>query len=463
MSSRLKGMRPTRTKRRENTMTVNVRPIRTAAETALTDSFAAVKAKLPGKGDIAKQREAAFGRFEAQGLPHRHLEEWKYTDLRALMREARPLAPAPGAAEKVRAKDAGKLAADIDARRLVFVNGAFVAEHSDLAALESGLTITSTAKVLADGDRDVVARLGAISTGTGDAAVALNTAFMGDGAIIRVAPGVALQRPIHIVFLYAGDRPASMFTRSLAVIGHGARAMFVESHEGPSGCDYQVNTMFEIAVGDEAHVDHVKITGEGASAFHISTLMADIGARARFNEFAFTMGGAVVRNQMFVRCNGADSILKLSGASILRDKQHADTTLVVDHAIGGCESREMFKSVLDDESRVIFQGKIVVRPDAQKSDARMATHALLLSDMAEADAKPELEIFADNVQCGHGATSGAIDENLKFYLMARGIPEKEAEALLIESFIGEAMESIEHAGLRELLMDAVREWLKARQ
>jgi Fe-S cluster assembly protein SufD len=271
-----------------------------------------------------------------------------------------------------------------------------------------------------------------------------------------------VERPIHLAFVYAGDKPAAVFTRSVALVGKGARVMLVESHEGPAALDYQINTAFDLVVADDAHVDHVKLTGEGTSALHISTLIAEVGAHARFNEFAFTTGGAVVRNQMFVRCAGKESILRLAGATLLRGKQHADTTLVVDHAIGGCESRETFKSVLDDDSRVIFQGKIVVRPDAQQTDARMASHALLLSERAEADNKPELEIFADDVQCGHGATSGDIDENLKFYLMARGIPEPEAEALLIESFVGEAVEAIEHAGLREELMGAVRDWLKVR-
>ena len=152
----------------------------------------------------------------------------------------------------------------------------------------------------------------------------------------------------------------------------------------------------------------------------------------------------------------------LAGASLQRGTQHADTTLVLDHAVGGCTSREVFKAVLDDESRNVFQGKIVVRQNAQKTDARMMTRALLLSDDAEADSKPELEIFADDVQCGHGATAGALDENLKFYLMARGIPEHEAEALLIQSFVGDAIETIAHDGLRDALMFATVRWLGAR-
>jgi Fe-S cluster assembly protein SufD len=171
----------------------------------------------------------------------------------------------------------------------------------------------------------------------------------------------------------------------------------------------------------------------------------------------------VVRNQLFVQCAGAGSALELNGASLLRGRQHADTTLLVDHAARGCRSRELFKSVLDDASRGVFQGKIIVRPSAQKTDARMMTRALLLSEDAEADNKPELEIFADDVQCGHGATSGALDDNLKFYLMARGIPEPQAEALLIQSFIAEAVETVAHDGIREALTRVALQWLEARR
>jgi Fe-S cluster assembly protein SufD len=443
-------------------MNAEVRLIKTAAETALATSFAAVKRALPGAVGVGALREDAFRRFETEGLPHRRVEEWKYTDLRALMREAKPLAGVPDAAAKARAKTALAVLAAIEARRIVFVDGAFVPELSDLAGLDAGLTIRSTAQVLAAGDPDLIALLGRVVP-TDDVAVALNTAFMGDGAVIHVAQGAALAQPIHLVFVNVGSAPAAVFVRSLVVIEKGARAMLLESHVGAATSDDQVNTVLELKVGDEAHVDHIKITGEGAGALHVSTLMAAIGAHARFNEFLFTTGGAVVRNQAFVRFDGEGTIAGIRGASLLKGRQHADTTLVVDHAVADCTSREVFKSVLDEEGRSVFQGKIIVRPHAQKTDAKMATHALLLSETAEADNKPELEIFADDVQCGHGATSGALDEDLLFYLKARGIPANEAEALLIQAFVGEAVEGIEHAGLRDALMDHVVAWLKARE
>ena len=441
-------------------MNVEVRSSKTSAELALAAAFAAAKATLPGKGAVVGAREAAFRRFEALGLPNRRNEEWKYTDLRAALRDAKPLAPLPDAAAKARAKDAGLLMGDLGARRIVFVDGAFVAELSDLADLEAGLTIGSFADELSSGDP--LSLRAPDAAGEGDSVQALNTALMRDGAVVRVAAGVTVERPIHLVFATAGETPVSVFVRSLVVIEKGARVMLMESHEAAPGVEHQINAALEMSVGDGAHVDHVKIVGGGDAMVHVSSLRAVLGADARFNDFSYATGGALVRNQVFVRFDGKGTVASISGASLLKGKQHVDNTLVADHKVGGCQSREMFKSVLEDSSRGVFQGKIIVRPKAQKTDAKMMTQVLLLSEEAEADNKPELEIFADDVQCGHGATSGALDENLRFYLMARGIPEKEAESLLIQAFVGEAAEAIEHAGLREALMDDVAAWLKAR-
>jgi Fe-S cluster assembly protein SufD len=437
-----------------------VTTIKTAAETALAQAFAQARETLPGGDAVAAQRDAAFDVFAREGLPHRRVEQWKYTDLRALMRDAKPLASPPDAAVKARAKTAGALLGDLEARSLVFVDGAFVAELSDLADLDQGLAVRSLADALADNDPALATHLGKLAPAS-DVAVALNTALMGDGAVIRIAAGSTIARPLHLLFV-ASEKPAATFLRSLVVAEPGSRAMLIESHEGPAGTDYQVNAALELFVGDEAHVDHVKIIGEGADALHVSTLAAAIGAHARFNSFTFTSGGAVVRNQLFLKFDGEGTVAAIRGATLVRGRQHADTTLIADHVARDCQSREVFKAVLDDEAHAVFQGRIIVRPHAQKTDAKMMTKSLLLSDRAEADNKPELEIFADDVQCGHGATSGALDDDLKFYLMARGIPAAEAEALLIQAFLGEAIEGIEHAGLREALMETVAAWLKAR-
>jgi Fe-S cluster assembly protein SufD len=440
-------------------MTAEITLIKTAAESGLAEAFAALRSGLPD-GAVAARREAAFRRFEGQGLPHRRVEEWKYTDLRVLMRDAKPLAGPPDADAKARAKSADTVFAAIGARRIVFVDGALVPELSDLSALEPGLRIYSLADALSRGQPELTKQLSLAGPAEGDVAYELNTAFMGDGAIVEVNAEIA--RPLHFVFVYGAPRATAVFSRSLVIVGAGAGLTLLESHEGPDGIDYQVNTALDLVVGDGARLNRIKLNAEGGEALHLATLSATIGAKANVSDFAFLTGGLIVRNQLFVRCAGAGTTLDLSGVSLLKGKQHGDTTLLVDHTASGCQGREVFKSVLDGASRGVFQGKIIVRPGAQKTDSRMMTRALLLSEDAEADNKPELEIFADDVQCGHGATSGALDENLKFYLMARGIPEKEAEALLIQSFVGEAIETVPHEGVRDALKAATLRWLGGR-
>ena len=432
-----------------------VRAIKTAAEAALSAAYEGARATLPGKGAVTALRDDAFKQFDARGLPHRRVEEWKYTDLRALMRDAFPLGMPPDAAAKAHARNAGKLFTGVDCRRLVFVDGTFVAELSDLTP-EPGLTIGSLAEALAKGDALVAKNVGK-TVDTDDIAVALNTALMGDGAVIRIAAGTVLKRPLHLVFASGGAKPNSAFIRSLIVVESDAHATLIESHEGG---DNQVNSVLELNVGEGARVDYVKTTQ--THGLHVGSLLAAIGARASFNSFGFNADAHLVRNQMFVRFAGEGTTAGIRGVTLGRGKDHIDTTLLIDHAAGHCESREQFRSVLDDESRGVFQGKIVVRPHAQKTDAKMMTRALLLSEEAEADNKPELEIFADDVVCGHGATTSAPSKELKFYLMARGIPDKEAEALLVQAFTGEAIEEIAHEGIREALLFAALKWLGAK-
>jgi len=428
----------------------DVTPMKTPAEQALTAAYAAARGTLPGQGAVAKLREQAFERFEARGLPHRRVEEWKYTDLRALMREMAPLAAPPDVAAKARAKEAGGLLAGVETRRIVFVDGAFVPELSDLAP-EPGLSIGSLSEALAKGKAPALGTAFA----TDDVAVALNTALMGDGAVIDIAAHARIARPIHLVF--AGTGNSSAFVRSLVTVGEGAEVTLIEDHD--SG-EAQVNAALELIVGDHARIDYLKLTQ--ARGLHVASLLARIGAGAQFNTFAYTAGSPLVRNQSFIRFDGERTHAGIRGVSLLRDKEHVDTTLFIVHAKGHCESREQFKTVLDGESHGVFQGKIVVAQHAQKTDAKMMTRSLLLSEQAEADNKPELEIFADDVVCGHGATAGALDPGLKFYLMSRGISDAEAEALLIQAFIGETVEEIAHEGLREALMNAAIAWLRAR-
>ena len=434
--------------------------IRTAAEEGLAEAFAGARAHLPGAPAVNALREHAFRTFEAKGLPHRRVEEWKYPDLRALMRDAKPLSPVPDAAAKLKAQATALDAAG--ARRIVIVDGVFAPDVSDLSELEAGLSIGSLADALSRGEAETVERLARPSSLADDPAFALNTAMISDGVVIRVADGASIERPVHLAFVTTAAKAASVFTRSLVSVGKGASVSIFESHDSADKTDHQVNHALDAAVANEGRLDHVKIGRDGDRTLHVATLLAELGAKSHLNSFTFTAGGAVTRNQIAIRLGGSETHAAIRGASLLKDRQHADNTLVVDHAVSHCESRELFKSVLDGEARSVFQGKIIVKPHAQKTDAKMATHALLLSEDAEADAKPELEIFADDVVCGHGATAGALDDELLFYLKARGIPQKEAEALMVEAFVGEAVETVENEAMREALMEMVRGWLRTR-
>ena len=430
-----------------------LRPIKTAAETALAEAFASAKARLPGGREVAARREAAFRQFEAGGLPSRRTEEWKYTDLRALMRDAKPLA-SPPTTSALQPQALGDALPDNAAHDVAIVNGVFAPAWSTVNAGDPGVTITELFAWLA---ANAEFRLDQVGSEPVDLALALNSVFMSGGAVVHVKKGARITRPIHLAYRFVGEAPAAMYPRTLVFVEPGAQVTLIETVDGPAGLDYQVNGALALVVGDGAQVERIKIGNEGATALHVATVMVSIGAKASYREFTFTSGGAVTRNQLFLRCAGEGSVVRIAGANLIKGRQHVDSTLVIDHAARGCESREVFKSVLEDESRAVFQGKIVVQPQAQKTDGKMMTQALLLSD-----SKPELEIFADDVQCGHGATAGRLDENLLFYLKARGIPAKEAEALLIQAFVGEAIDGIGHEGVRDLLSGRVAAWLEGR-
>ena len=225
--------------------------------------------------------------------------------------------------------------------------------------------------------------------------------------------------------------------------------------------DSQVNALTEMRVGDGATVAHFKVAADHGKAVHLSNWNIALGREANYRGFQYTSGQGLARNQIFATYKGEGSKLDLSGAFLARGTEHIDTTLVVDHAVPHCQSRELFKGVLDGHARGIFQGKVIVRPDAQKTDGKQMAQALMLSPDAEFDSKPELEIYADDVVCGHGTTSAELDEDLLFYCMSRGIPETEARALLIESFIGEAFDKVEHDGLQLAFQTMAKTWLGA--
>jgi Fe-S cluster assembly protein SufD len=440
---------------------MNVAIAKAEAGRALSDAFTLARDRLPGNGKVGELRRQAFESYELAGLPHRRIEDWKYTDLRVLMREVLPLAPEPDAAALKQAAAALKLHAISGVRRLVLVDGELAPKLSDTAKLEPGLRIRTLREGLEGGDAALQG--GLFAPDISNPMVALNSAMMTDGVVIEVAEGTTLALPLHIVHIASSARPAAMFTRSLLKLGGNASATLVESYIAGEGAKaYQVHDSLIVSIGDGARLDHVRLAEDGRDAFNISSALVTLGAKAHFNTFGLTSGPIVSRFQAVIAFAGEGSQVHANGVNLLNGRQHADSTLLLDHEVPNCESREIFRSVVDDRGHSVFQGRIIVRPDAQKTDAKMMTRALLLSDEAEADNKPELEIFADDVTCGHGATTGALDESLLFYLRARGLSEKEAQSLLIQAFVGEAIESIANDALRELVISAARRWLDAR-
>ena len=246
------------------------------------------------------------------------------------------------------------------------------------------------------------------------------------------------------------------------IAGENAEFTLIESHQGPDALPYHSNQVVEFFLGDHAKVQHIRLNQGGNYSVDLSTLAVVAGAETVFNTFHMVNKPGIVRHQVFVTLKGEEAHLSVNGVNMLNGTQHADTTLAIDHAAPGCTSRELFKSILDAQATGVFQGKIMVKQIAQKTDGKMMSQAVLLSDDAKMNNKPELEIFADDVVCGHGATCGALDDDLLFYLMARGLPKPEAEALMLAAFAGEAIETVEHEGVREILVTMVDHWLGQR-
>ena len=430
--------------------------MKTPAETALVQAFESAKTMLPGN---VESRAQAFEQFSSRGLPHRRVEEFKYTDLRALLRDVAPFAKVPSTEEAKAALEGSKAFADVSALQVPFVNGHFVRETVDFHNLPDGLEIVPLREALANG-HEWLAKLSPVPWASDNPIYQLNTSFMADGVMIRVAG--AVETPVHLRFVTAGGSPVATATRVLVVVEDDASVTLLESHESANGANHQPNDVVEMIAGDRSNVQHVRLNVEGDKTLALSTLAAKIGGEATFNSINVVAGAATSRHQVYAILDGENTTLRVNGANMLKGSQHGDSTLVVEHNALHCESRELFKTVIDDEATGVFQGKIIVPHHAQKTDGRMMSAALLLAEGGSMNNKPELEIFADDVQCAHGATCGQLDEDLLFYLMARGLPKKEAESLLVQAFLGEAVEFVENETAREALVGTVEGWLKAR-
>jgi len=439
-----------------------VQQFRTKAEQGFLDAFAMVEKQLPGATNdwAASLRRKAIQTFGSLGLPTRRIEAWKYTDLRTRLTEALPPLLGGPFSKDALAGVLGKPIAKLPAYRIVIAAGALQPELSDLSALRAeGVEVLSLAEALEKPLAWLKDHLGKINPQNDDAVIALNLALMTSGIALKVGKGATLQKPVHLIHVADNRDPASSFIRNVVVIEEGASLDLLESYASLASAPSLGSTVTEALVADNAVLNHVKLQVEHSDTTHLSAWLIGLKRNARYNGFQFSTGALLARNQIHAGFDGEGSAVNISGTFLMRNKQHCDTTLLVEHRVPRCSSRELFKIVLDDEARGIFQGKIIVSPNAQKTDGKQMAAALLLSESAEFDSKPELEIFADDVVCGHGSTSGQIDEDLLFYLESRGIPADEARALLIQAFVGEAVELIESEGLRNVFNGAAADWL----
>ncbi|GAB4540449.1 MAG: Fe-S cluster assembly protein SufD [Parvularculaceae bacterium] len=411
----------------------------------------AAGAGAPAGGDALDALRAAARARLAEGLPNRRVEAWKYTDLRSLLREG--YAPAP-AVSGITVTDAFAAAGGAG---VSIVNGA--PQSPDTGKRPEGVRILSFSDALAK-EPDLCREFFATPQPEG-AIFDMNAALAGDGLVIMVADGVTLDAPIRLAFGAAEADGGAFHGRILVKLGAGARARILESHTGPDDSRYLANLASNIVLGEGASLERILLQGEGNAGAHLAGDVIDIGPGGRYYAYLLSTGAAVSRREIHLRFAGAGAQAHLAGASLLRGRQHGDVTLLIDHAHADCISTERFRSVLDESARGVFQGKVLVRREGQGTDAQMRAQALLLAEGAEADAKPELEIYADEVACAHGATAGALDADALFYMRARGLDEKTARALLIEAFVRETASGIDDDSIRAVIEARVAEWLGA--
>ena len=404
----------------------------TAAEEAILAEFERVAPDLPGNADVAEARRAAIAAFERDGLPTRKIEAWHYTDLRTALREvpasadAPTTAPTPPLAEGIRAVDLARV--EPDERDGVRIDAA-------AARLTSGTLFVAPARPY-----DTIGQI--------------NAAFAHGGATVDVAAGTALDAPIELQATAGG---AQAHYRSAVSVGANASAVLVERHTDGDGL---ASTVTDLVLGEGARVTYAIVQTRGGGATHLGQLNASLGRDASLTILVLQAGAKVARQELNIDLLGEGASLRVRGVNLLGDDRLTDTTMVSSHAVPHTTGDKVFRNVGTGQGRGVFQGQIKVAQVAQKTDANMSCNTLLLSDDASFAAKPELEIFADDVVCGHGATVDDLDPAHVFYLMSRGIPEAQARALLVKGFVAEMLDVIEHEPLAERLETMIDEWLE---
>jgi Fe-S cluster assembly protein SufD len=411
---------------------------RTPAEAAIVDAFGERLSLLPGDGAVMVKRDDAIEQIKA-GLPTRRVESWHYTDLRRLLATV-PAFDASAAAKAIAPLLEGSTLLSI-------VNGVSAATPS-----VDGVTIQRLGDKLVDGSYAPAL----VTYGSDDAVGALNTAFVADGYFVDIKDGAQVEKPIELQNIQAGGQ---VHIRLPVRVGAGAKATIVERQTGEGAG--LVSSVSQLLLGDDAEVLWLIVQDQPETATHLAQFKAELGKNAKLTLFVMNAGGKLVRQEVIVKAVGEGADFKLRGVNLLAGDSHVDVTMVLDHTVPHTSSTEVVRNVVTGRAKGVFQGRINVHQVAQKTDARMACNTLLLSDDGEFSTKPELEIFADDVACGHGATVTEIDRNHLFYLMARGIDEKSARGLLVRAFLAEVIEELEDETVVEPLEELLNSWFAA--
>jgi Fe-S cluster assembly protein SufD len=395
-------------------------------------------------------RRAAFERFASLGFPSRKNEDWHFTSVSPIAdQEFVPLFSKSG---DVRRDELAPFRFGASGwHTMVFVNGRFESSLSDLEALPKGVTVIDLASAWAD-QSGATEHVGTITSFENTAFTALNTAFMTDGAIVRIAKDTTVDKPIHLLFVTDPSAAKGMMhPRNFILVERHAVATVIESYVALTDAMYLTNAVTEVSVGEGATLRHYKMQREAERAFHVGTIEAIQAKDSHYVSFSFATGASLSRSNVYTTLDGEGAGATLNGLFMHDGEQHSDHQTQIIHAQPNCFSRELYKAVLDDKSHGVFNGKVYVHPIAQKTDGKQTNKTLLLSNGARVDTKPQLEIFADDVKCTHGATIGQIDEMALFYLKSRGIDNAFARRLLTYAFAADVLETIEIDEVREEL------------
>lgn len=406
---------------------------------------------------LDKLRTTAMERFSELGFPSVKDEEWKYTNVAPIARMSLQSRTASAALELANFE-----VPEANKSQLIFVNGKLQRDRSSLTALPEGVTAIDLVEACGNEQSSLLREhLARSADYVSSGFTALNTGFISDGAFIHVPRNVEVSRPIHLLFISDGAQPVT-FPRVLIVAEENSSATIVESYLGANGVEYFTNAVVEVVLKDGAKLEHYRVQREGADAFHVATTVADLGGNASYNATAINFGGKLSRHDVRATMDHEGAECWVDGLYLVTDNQHTDTHSVIDHRQPHCTSHQLYKGILDGKSRAVFNGKIFVRHDAQKTDAMQTNKNLLLSNEARVDTKPQLEILADDVKCAHGAAVGQIEEDELFYLETRGIHPDLARNLLTYGFAEEVIGKIRIDSIRQRLDEAVLNRLNTR-